>query len=196
MSRESRMVQHRNEAMGNSKTQQRGMDDAENAANTLGEMWNKFRGSPTLTNMAYEAVASVLKRVTAYRSDVAEAMARKLVQSDPADQVRYLNELKGALGKSKFEQLVQQMDESAFAIGRSIETQAGQAAARVENKARKPEDSGAKSTDAKAPLRVTVTPPGEEARYISQARNAILRGADNAQVQDRLRSLGIDPGKL
>lgn len=35
-----------------------------------------------------------------------------------------------------------------------------------------------------------------ESRYLSQARNAILRGADPRMVAERLRSLGIDPRKL
>lgn len=37
---------------------------------------------------------------------------------------------------------------------------------------------------------------GSEARYLSQARNALSRGADRSEVEKRLRSLGVDPGKL
>lgn len=38
--------------------------------------------------------------------------------------------------------------------------------------------------------------PSNESRYLSQARNAVRRGADPAQVRARLRELGIDPNKL
>jgi hypothetical protein len=37
---------------------------------------------------------------------------------------------------------------------------------------------------------------GAETRLLSQARNAIRRGADRKAVEDRLRSLGVNPGKL
>lgn len=37
---------------------------------------------------------------------------------------------------------------------------------------------------------------GNEQRLLSQARNAILRGADRAEIEKRLRSLGVDPGKI
>jgi hypothetical protein len=37
---------------------------------------------------------------------------------------------------------------------------------------------------------------GNEARYLSQARNALARGAKRSDVEKRLRELGIDPGKL
>lgn len=37
---------------------------------------------------------------------------------------------------------------------------------------------------------------GDESRLLSQARNALRRGADRAKVEERLRSLGVNPGKL
>ncbi len=37
---------------------------------------------------------------------------------------------------------------------------------------------------------------GNEARHLSQARNALARGAKRSDVERRLRELGIDPGKL
>jgi len=37
---------------------------------------------------------------------------------------------------------------------------------------------------------------GDESRLLSQARNALRRGADRAKVEERLRSMGVNPGKL
>jgi len=176
--REARMVQHRNQTLGNSSTPQRTGDDAEYAANAMGELWNRFRGSPTLTNMAFEAVSSVLRRVTAYRQDVADAMARRLMSSDPAEQVKYLREIEAALGKNKFEQFIDEMDRAAASLGRSIETQVGIGAARTDGRSRETAGNLA------------------ESRLLSQARNALRRGADRAKVEERLRSMGVNPGKL
>lgn len=90
MQRQARMVQTRNEVLGNSKTAQRVQDDLEFAGNTLSQMYNRFRSSPSLFNLGVEAVSSAMQRVFAFRQDVALAMARRLLTQDREEQRRVL----------------------------------------------------------------------------------------------------------
>lgn len=91
--RESRMVQTRNQTLGGSPTAQRQQDDTAFAGDALAGMWNRFRSSPSLFNMGVEAIGSGIQRVFGYRQDVALALARRLLETDPTIRNQILRRL-------------------------------------------------------------------------------------------------------
>ncbi len=108
LSREERMGQTRNRVLGNSATAQRQGDDAEFAADALSRVMMGLRGG---TNAIIEVVGSALTRATAYRQDVAEALARRLVEADPAAQARILQNLQRQLGPQRFREFTRSLDQ-------------------------------------------------------------------------------------
>ena len=99
MRRQERMGSTRQRVLGNSATAQRHQDDAEFAADALSRVMMGLRGG---TNMALEFVGAALTRATAYRQDVAEALARRLVEADPQAQLRILAALRQRMGPERF----------------------------------------------------------------------------------------------
>ena len=91
--REARMVQTRNAALGNSMTARNQSDDAAFAGDALASMWNRFRSSPSLFNMGVEAIGAGIQRVFGYRQDVAVALARRLLETDPTVRNQILRRL-------------------------------------------------------------------------------------------------------
>jgi hypothetical protein len=99
MRREGRMVQSRNEAVGNSKTDMRKQDSAEFASDALGQM---LAGGRSVTNYVLEAVGAGLSKFFGYRADVAKSLAQKLTTTDPAERARVLSEIQQQMGPSKW----------------------------------------------------------------------------------------------
>lgn len=97
--REGRMGSTRTKVLGNSMTEQRRMDDAEFAADALSRIMTGFRG---VTNMGLEVVGAALQKATGYRQDVAESLAKRLVEADPAKQRLILASIRKTLGPSRF----------------------------------------------------------------------------------------------
>ena len=91
--REARMTRTNQAAFGNSMTQRNQMDDAAFAGDALASMWNKFRAAPSLFNMGIEAVGVGIQRVFGYRQDVAMALARRLLETDPTARNQILRRL-------------------------------------------------------------------------------------------------------
>lgn len=116
MSREQRMVQTRNEVLGNSKTAQRGQDDADFAGDALSNMVSRFRSSPTLLNMGIEATASVVRKVFGYRQDVAQALAQRLLETNPQTRNQILRRLARRGGPDRFARFADQLDRSNNAL--------------------------------------------------------------------------------
>lgn len=107
LSRQERMGQTRNRVLGNSATQQRQMDDAEFTSDAMSRIMVFFGGA---RNMAIEFVGAILKKTTAYRQDVAEALARRLVNADHAQQVQLLRTLQRRIGPQRFQTLMRELD--------------------------------------------------------------------------------------
>lgn len=107
LSRQERMGQTRNRVLGNSATAQRQQDDAEFAADALSRVMMGLRGG---TNAVLEVVGAALTRATAYRQDVALALARRLVEADPAAQARILTNLQRGIGPGRFQEFTRALD--------------------------------------------------------------------------------------
>lgn len=120
MQRQNRMTQTRNQVLGNSATAQRIQDDAALAGDTLSTMYNRFRQSPSLMNLGFEAVATVIQRVFAYRQDVALAMARRLLTTDRREQNRILQAIAArSRDREGLANFAQMLDRLAIATGMS-----------------------------------------------------------------------------
>lgn len=135
--RQERMGQTRNRVLGNSATEQRRQDDAEFAADALSRVLMGLRGG---ANIAFEFLGSILQRATAYRQDVAEALARRLIEADPAQQAALLRALQNRIGPTRFQLLLGELNraipaaESAFGGGDQNRRPAPPASAPADNK--------------------------------------------------------------
>jgi hypothetical protein len=114
--REGRMVQTNNVAMGGSQTAQRGMDDMTFTGDALAGMWNRFRSSPSLFNMGIEAIGVGIQRVFGYRQDVALALARRLLETDPTARNQILRRLSRRGGPDRFARFADHVDRSGNAL--------------------------------------------------------------------------------
>ena len=131
--REQRMVQTRNEVLGNSKTAQREGDDMEFAGDALSGMWNRFRQSPSLFNMGIEAVGVGIQKVFGYRQDVALALARRLLETDPTVRNQILRRLqqRGGPGRAaQFADMIDQTNQTLIGVGAGVGSEPAQVEAR------------------------------------------------------------------
>lgn len=112
MRRQGRMVQTRNEVLGGSQTAQRQGDDLELAGSVLGQMVNRWRSSPSIANMAIEAMAEGWKRVFGFRHDVALSLARRLTESDPERRAAVLAAIQARMGRDRFGEFARFLDEA------------------------------------------------------------------------------------
>lgn len=99
MRRQDRMVQTRNKVLGGSPTQQRQMDDLRGAGDMLTAFLTQMRGG---TNLVLEAVGSALNRVGGFTADTSAALARRLVESNPEQQMRILARIRLRMGDEGF----------------------------------------------------------------------------------------------
>jgi hypothetical protein len=109
-------VQTNNVAMGGSQTAQRGMDDMTFTGDALAGMWNRFRSSPSLFNMGIEAIGVGIQRVFGYRQDVALALARRLLETDPTARNQILRRLSRRGGPDRFARFADHVDRSGNAL--------------------------------------------------------------------------------
>jgi len=114
--REQRMVQTNNAVLGNSATAQRQTDDMAFAGDALAGMWNRFRQAPSLFNMGIEAVGVGVQRIFGYRQDVALALARRLLESDPQTRNQILRRLRARGGPDVFARFADALDRSSTAL--------------------------------------------------------------------------------
>lgn len=113
MARQERKVQTRNEVLGNSKTAQRQGDDIEMAGNALSQLYNRFRSSPGLLNMGIEALAAGWQKVFGFRQDVAQALARRLLETDPTKQAKILADIQAKIGKDNFTKFIDGLEDAS-----------------------------------------------------------------------------------
>lgn len=114
--REQRMVQTNREVLGGSQTQQRGQDDMAFAGDALAGMWNRFRQAPSLFNMGVEAIGVGIQRIFGYRQDVALALARRLLETDPQTRNQILRRLRARGGPDVFARFAEAVDRSGNAL--------------------------------------------------------------------------------
>lgn len=114
--REERMVQTKNAVLGNSATEQRRLDDAEFTGDALAGMWNRFRQSPSLFNIGVEAIGTGIQKIFGYRQDVALALSRRLLETDPTARNQILRRLRARGGPGRVQQLVDHVDRSSLAL--------------------------------------------------------------------------------
>ncbi len=122
ISRQQRANQTRQSVLGNSATAQRHQDDAELAGDALGQVWQKFQGSSSVANLAFQAVASGLQKAFAFRQDVALALAKRLLEADPAKRTAILRAAEKQMGR-KEGSIRELMNEVAIRLGANQEGQ-------------------------------------------------------------------------
>jgi hypothetical protein len=109
---EKRMIKTRDEVLGNSKTQQRKVDDeAYDDMNALGEAIDKFRQSGSLVNVGIKSVEAVIHKLFGMRADTAAALARSLFTANPQQRAMILARIEARMGPdrfSHFSRLIQQ----------------------------------------------------------------------------------------
>ena len=108
---EGRMIQTRNEVVGNSKTAQRLADDERfKALNAIEEIKEAFTSSG-FTAAGYKAFERALTSVFGMRQDTAAAGARILFTADPVARLRYLERIEARMGRNRMDQFARYLQE-------------------------------------------------------------------------------------
>lgn len=116
MRREGRMSQTRQAVLGNSMTARNANDDLEFAGDVTRSLWDRMRQAPSLQAMAAEAIGAGMQNFFGLRQDVAEALARRLLESDRTVQNQILRRLQARGGPDVFARFVNQIDQTALQI--------------------------------------------------------------------------------
>lgn len=124
---EKAMVGTRDKVLGNSATQGRAMDDARLTRQTVGEMFDRYRQSPSLFAVGMEAISTGLNKVFGFREDVAQQLARRLFTANPAEREAILTRLESQWGTDKVGTLGKVLDAAASATSVALPAQGGRA---------------------------------------------------------------------
>lgn len=124
---EKAMVATRDRVLGNSATAGRLGDDARLTRQTVGEMFDRYRQSPSLFAVGMEAISTGLTKVFGFREDVAQTLARRLFTANPAEREAILARLEAQWGPDKIGSLAKAMDVAASAASVAIPAQGGRA---------------------------------------------------------------------
>lgn len=111
INREANKADTRNTVLGGTQTAKNIQDDVELAQDSVGELYSRFRQSPTLTNMIMEAFVSGGRRIFGYRKELGEALARRLMVSDPVERMKVLRDIARVKKPKEFQQFVEMLDE-------------------------------------------------------------------------------------
>jgi hypothetical protein len=120
LDRTGRMAETRQKVLGNSATAERLSDDAQLANDSLGQMWSRFRASPSFFNVGIEAVAAAGSKVLGFRQDVAASLAKKLTTTDPAERARILQEVSRSVQPHQMQAFADAIDQLAKKANRVI----------------------------------------------------------------------------
>jgi len=120
---EKDMIRTRDEVFGNSKTQQRSVDDA--AFEDLNNIVEQFKGSPSATQMGFQFVQSVLNRTFGMRTDTAKSISRMLFTADPAERTRVLQAIEARMGPTRAAQFAQMMQDYQRVVSQASAVTAG-----------------------------------------------------------------------
>jgi hypothetical protein len=106
MNRQQRMVETNRKAIGGSETAERLSDDGQFAADAVGQTANMLRGG---TNAILEVMAAGASKVFGMRQDVAAAVAKRLVESDPSTRAAMLQQIEQRYGRDALDQFMSQI---------------------------------------------------------------------------------------
>jgi len=118
VSRQGRMQQTKNIALGGSPTARNVQDDAREAVNTMTNVWDQIRQSPSISRMVLDSIGALGQRYLGFRDDVAAIMARRLMTMTPQAQIRYLESLERRVGPDPLAGFAQGMRELAATVSR------------------------------------------------------------------------------
>lgn len=125
--RETRMSDTAKEVLGNSKTAQRLSDDVElGGRDIMSQAIDRYRSSPTLLNLALDAVKAGAEKIFGFRDDMATALARRLFTADPAEQAQILAAIEARMGKEKTSKFLEFMSQASLAATTGGAGQIGQ----------------------------------------------------------------------
>lgn len=198
MRREERMSQTRNAVLGNSATAQRQQDDAMFASDALSRIMTSGR---SVANVALEAVGAGLQKAFGYRQDVAAALARKLLDTDPQARAQTLAAIRANQQPGAFSAFAEGLD-SIVPAGSSFVAPQPQTDRRIGVDGRN-ELRGDPAQDTLEDLPGVPfgdgdarTPSSAEARAMQQAREAdvesrsLLRYGDKQIIPNNLSDAG------
>ena len=123
MTRQQRMVQTRNKAVGGSETAERAQDDIDYSASVLSQMWNRFKHAPSLKGAIIESVGAGLQSALAFRQDVALALAKRLLETDPGRQAAILANIQKRMGPDKFSEFADALDRQLYGMSKAAAVQ-------------------------------------------------------------------------
>jgi hypothetical protein len=114
---EKRMIETRDQVLGNSKTAQRLKDDeAFNDMNALNSAIDKFKQSGSVLNVAVKAFESLLNKLFGMRADTAASLSRKLFTASPLEREQLLAAVAQRMGPDRFSQFSRLMQQYQAAL--------------------------------------------------------------------------------
>jgi len=119
------MIDTRNKVLGGSPTQGRGMDDAMLTRQIIGDMFQKYRQSPSLFAIGMEAMGNAMNKVFGFRQDTAEALARRLFTAKPAERDAILARLEAKFGTDRLAQAMKAVEQARLIASNAASSKAG-----------------------------------------------------------------------
>lgn len=114
---EKRMIETRNEVLGNSKTAQRLADDqAYESMNQLSSAIERFKESGSALNVGIKAAEHLFNRLFGMRADTSASLARMLFTADPARRADILARIEARMGRSRLEHFSRLMQQYQAAL--------------------------------------------------------------------------------
>lgn len=122
LANEGKMIQTRNQTMGNSKTAERLADDeALNSMQSMIEAAKKSTASPSASGMVMNLMESALSKLFGFRADTAAAIARRLYTANPREREILLARIEARMGPGRAAHFARVMNEmSGAAPGQSV----------------------------------------------------------------------------
>ena len=117
MARQGNMVGTRTKVLGNSETAGRLADDQQFNGDVLGNLYNRFRQSPSVANLMAESVAALGRRFFGMRADVAQSLARRLMDTNPNTRQQYLMALGLRHGPQRVQAFMHAIDQASGTLG-------------------------------------------------------------------------------
>lgn len=122
LANEGKMIQTRNQTMGNSKTAERLADDeALNNMQSMIDAAKRSAASPSASGMIVNLMETALSRLFGFRADTAAAIARRLYTANPRERDMLLARIEARMGPGRaahFARVVNEM--SGAAPGQSV----------------------------------------------------------------------------
>src|SRR5690606_20011641 len=87
---------------------------------------DRYRSSPTLLNLALDAVKAGAEKIFGFRDDMATALARRLFTADPEQQAQILAAIEARMGNEKTSKFLEFMSQASLAATTGGAGQIGQ----------------------------------------------------------------------